>query len=556
MIGGGVWVGLNSGWAVDQSVATPADSPFDINSVLVNGRNVTADSSGSFVFPSRVETLQIEFAPASQASNAPIRFAWQLDGFESGLQEGVAVTMRTVLRFFNEANEFLAEESFSVFGQTPGWTGRFIDSPFVSRRELVNLPVGTTRLWVVISSAGPPEAIGAYAVKDLAISQPSSSTNLLRLIPPLAPDSVSAAPGHNPAPPGWLRDGMRLGDAQVVRCGPAGEIALAIVDTHVDSHVDWATLKASSVPILPGAPVLLEWKEAYSIGRGDYADPTYRNVPAGLYRFHMTGLTVMGLPTGVEASIPVSIPMALWTTPAFWSMVALASIGFVLAGWRFIQWRRMVNQMEVMARDRAIEQERIRIAQDIHDDLGARVTQISLLSSEAQGRHAVSDQARKDFEQVSRLSRSMVTALYETVWAVDPENDHLDELGAYICQMTTQMCAQGHLKCRLSVPDLPRDVPLGSKLRHGLIMTIKEAIHNVIRHAGATELQVGMLFDSGILTITVSDDGCGFNTAAESSGNGLFNMKRRMASCGGTCSFRSRPGGGAQVRLELSLEKR
>jgi signal transduction histidine kinase len=461
--------------------------------------------------------------------------------------------MRTVLRFFNEANEFLAEESFSVHGQTPGWTGRFIDSRFVSRRERVNVPAYATRVWVVISSAGPPEAIGAYAVKDLVISQPSTATNALRLIPPMGPDSVSALPGHNPAPPGWIRDGLRLGDAQVVRCGPDGEIGLAIVDTHVDSHVDWATLKASSIATVPGEPLQLEWKEAYSIGRGDYGDPTYQDVPVGLYRFRMTGLTVMGLPTGVEASIPISIPTALWTTPVFWSMVALASIGFVLAGWRFVQWRRMVHQVEVMERNRAVEQERVRIAQDIHDDLGARVTQFSLLSSAAQNKPGLTDQAREDFEQVSRLSRNMVTALYETVWAVEPENDHLDELGAYICQMSTQMCSEANLKCRLTVPDMPRDVALGSKVRHEIIMAVKEAVHNVLRHSGAKELHVRILYENRVLTIIVSDDGSGFDLDQHASGNGLSNMKRRMGSCDGSCVVRSRPGEGTQVRLELSL---
>jgi len=212
-----------------------------------------------------------------------------------------------------------------------------------------------------------------------------------------------------------------------------------------------------------------------------------------------------------------------------------------------------VSQVKVMEQDRAIEQERVRIAQDIHDDLGARVTQISLLSSSAQKRDGLSKQAREDFEQVSQLSRNMVTALYETVWAVDPENDHMDELGAYICQMATQMCAQAKLKCRLTVPDLPRDVHLGSRIRHEVIMTIKEAIHNVIRHSGATELQIRILFDKGILTITASDNGCGFNPVEHAHGNGLSNMKRRMESCHGTFTLQSRPGGGTQVRLELFL---
>jgi signal transduction histidine kinase len=458
-----------------------------------------------------------------------------------------------IVRFRNNANEVLAEKSFPVHGQTPGWTGRFSNTTFISRKETVTVPPGATRYWVVISSAGPPEAVGVYVIRDLFVSQPTITTNRISMIPPLAPDTPDAPPGHSPAPEGWIRDGLRLSDAQVVRYGAGGKVALAILDEGVDGHADWATLKEANSAIVAGAPLVLEWQEAYSIGRGDYGSPTYQDVAPGLYQFRMAGFTVMGLPTGTEDSVLVSVPVPLWATPFFWSMVLLAGLGFAVAGWRVIDWRRMMQQVKLMEQDRAIEVERVRIARDIHDDLGARVTQISLLSSAAEKRDGLTEQARQDFEQVSELSRSMVTALYETVWAVDPENDHLDELGAYICQMATQMCAQVKLKCRLMVPDLPQDVPLGSRIRHEIIMVIKEAIHNVIKHSGASELQIRILFENGLLSITLSDNGSGFDPAEQRLGNGLSNMKRRMESCQGTCSLQSRPGSGTHIRLQLPL---
>jgi signal transduction histidine kinase len=299
--------------------------------------------------------------------------------------------------------------------------------------------------------------------------------------------------------------------------------------------------------------MVLEWEEAYSIGRGNYQTATYANVPAGSYRFRMRGLTVMGLPTGAEASVRVIVPVPWWTMPWFYGAVCLAFVGFAFAGWRFTERRKMIRHVQALERNRALEQERMRIAQDIHDDLGARVTQISLVSSAAQRRQDISGRTRREFEQVSELSAGIVAALYETVWAVSPENDHLDELGAYICQMTTQICARANVKCRLTVPDLPHDTPLGSKFRHEIIMAVKEAVHNVIRHSGATELQVHILFENRILTIIVRDNGKGFDPTVESEGHGLANMKRRIKSCGGTCSLQSRAEGGTEVRLELFL---
>jgi signal transduction histidine kinase len=332
-----------------------------------------------------------------------------------------------------------------------------------------------------------------------------------------------------------------------------GGITLAVIDRHVNGHADWAIPRSEGVAIAPGEPVVLEWEEAYSVGRGNYQTATYRNVPPGLYRFSLRGLTVMGLPDGAEASVRVIVPVAWWTMPWFYGSVCLAFASFVFAGWRITERRRMIRQFKALERDRALEQERMRIAQDIHDDLGARVTQISLVSSAAQQRQDISEAARKDFEQVSGLSASIVTALYETVWAVSPENDHLDELGAYICQMTTQLCAQANVKCRLAVPDLPHDTPIGSKFRHEIIMVVKEAVHNVIKHSRATELQIHIQFENGILLIIMRDNGKGFDPGVESEGHGLANMKRRIKSCGGTCLLQSRGGGGTEVRLELPL---
>src|SRR4029078_6810005 len=138
--------------------------------------------------------------------------------------------------------------------------------------------------------------------------------------------------------------------------------------------------------------------------------------------------------------------------------------------------------------ERALENERLRIAQDLHDDFGARGTEISIASALAKKKPNRPDTARGGFARISTLSRDLVTALYETVWAVNPENDNLDALGNYLCQMVHQLCEQAKLSCRLRVPELPRDVQVASQLRHNVILAVKEAINNIIKHASATEV--------------------------------------------------------------------
>ncbi len=146
----------------------------------------------------------------------------------------------------------------------------------------------------------------------------------------------------------------------------------------------------------------------------------------------------------------------------------------------------------------------------------------------------------------------MVSALYETVWAVNPENDNLDALGNYLCQMINQLCDQAQLRCRLHVPSLPPDVQLASQMRHDIILAVKEATHNIIKHARATEVSFRLTFANNVLTIAIHDNGVGFDSASNADGNGLINMKRRLENLGGRCVVESRPGQGTTITLRVT----
>jgi signal transduction histidine kinase len=247
------------------------------------------------------------------------------------------------------------------------------------------------------------------------------------------------------------------------------------------------------------------------------------------------------------------VPLAFWKTPWFWVSLVTVAGAAGLGAWRYLWWRRLQHRLQLLEQQRAIERERLRIAQDIHDDLGARVTQISLLSAVAQRKPSLSDEARTDFGTVSQMTRDLVSALYETVWAVNPENDNLEALGNFLCQMGNQLCTPANLPCRLEVPDLPSSVPLTSQVRHNLIMAAKEALHNVIKHAHATEVRIRIVFDASELSISIQDDGRGFDPTTTAHGNGLDNLKRRLETIGGTFALKSHPGKGTTVVLRLRV---
>lgn len=533
--------------------ADTADAPqLLVRGLMVDGAPIPFDPNGPIRLPALAKTTSFSFGVSESASNAPLRYRCQLDGYETVWHERTdKMTFR--IRFEDDSLSEVALKEFAVTGQSPGWTGNFSNSPCVHRQEIVMVPTNATQFWLVLSSAGPAGTVGVYGIKNLQFTPSEPEAEMVKLITRLDPRTPETLGPKRRLVEGWMRSGLRTADAQVVRSGLERDITLVLVDESPDTHADWITPKRPGFRVAPGARLVFEWDEFYSIGLADAGNVTYGKLPAGLYRFRMGGLSVTGVPDNIEVSVPVEVPVAFWKTGWFWAATLVALCGLVMGVWRMSEWRRMKLQLAAIEKTRLVEQERFRIAQDIHDDLGARVTQISLLSSAAQNKPGLSTEAQTDFASVSQMSRTLVDALYETVWAVSPENDHLDSLVTYICQVANQMCAQAGLKCRLQIPDLPYDVPVTSGVRHNLVMAIKEAIHNIIKHAAATEVQISIGFEAGLLVIEVADNGKGFDPAAKLRGNGLANMKRRMDTIGGRCIQTSELGVGSRVRLELTL---
>lgn len=522
-----------------------------IRSVTVNNRALSELSGESLYLPAHPDTTAFNYGPNPMASNRPLRFRCQLDGYEQGWHERSAV-MRMLIRFIDANQRDIADQVFEVRGESPGWLGSFTNSPWVRRKEVITVPASAERFWVVISSAGPPEAVGAFAVRNLVVFPSEGDTNAIKLIPPVKLDvNKASVEATEVSPAGWGRGGIRPADARLLRYGPGEDVALAILDDHPQGHGDWNTAKEQGPKLAPGQKLTFAWEEAYSIGAADFGRADYVKLPAGLYRFRMEAMDLMGLPTGRASSRLVIVPVAAWKTLWFWVAVGVALFAVGAGCWRLSGWRRMQRQVHNLERQRDLEQERLRIAQNIHDDLGARVTEIALLSSSAQLKSNLSAEASAEFGAVTRLTGELVEALHETVWAVNPKDDHLDSLAGFVCQMANKMCAQAQLRCRLEIPDMSNDVPVDSVIRHHVIMAIKEAIHNVIKHGRASEIQIRMQETDGGLVIEVSDNGCGFDPATAVHGNGLDNMERRMHSLQGSCSVASGTGTGTKVTFKI-----
>jgi signal transduction histidine kinase len=479
-----------------------------------------------------------------------MRLRYKLEGYDNAWQEGL-VAMCLTIRFTDERGDQVGQTTFQATGESAGWNGSFTNSTLSHRRETLVAPPMAARFWVTISSGcGPPATIGTYVVDNLVVSRlgPSNGPPEVLLHPSFAPQ-----PDNSP-PQDWVRDGIRPSMAKIVEYGKDPTVqAFAIVDDDPAGHAEWHNLRQTAPHVDAGDRLLLEWNESFSMGLGDTRSASYSKLPAGNFRFMVEEVTALGVPTGIEDSLRIHMPIPLWEMPLFWPAVATAMLGIVVGASRYLAWYRMRGEVAHLRQQRVLEQERLRIAQDIHDDLGARVTQIALLSGMAQDNAALPDNARAEFNQVSRLTRELISALYETVWAVNPENDNLDALGNYLCQMVNDLCNQARLRCRLELSDLPRYVQVSSQTRHNITMAVKEAVHNIIKHARAAEVTLRASFEDGVLTIAIQDDGCGFSPSAVTGGSGLRNMQQRMGDINGTCQIESQPGQHTKVEVRVRI---
>ena len=546
-------IGACPALAADNAQDAKASTRLEIRSLSVNGQPIAITCKNKLQLGATPRNVSFGFGPATNNSRAPLRMLYRLDGSDEDWRETPG-DMTLSVRFSDANLDQVGENSFRVLGKTEGWTGELDTSKFKHRTETFLVPPGAKTLWIGLSSAGPPNTVGIYAVTNLVLTRlPSGNEPSVTLLQ-WGPDAKGELAGSEWVPADWVRSGLRTAMARTAMVGPNHAFrALVLLDNDPAAHAEWTSRKEAGPSVSPGQRLELAWDEACSIGLAGPVQATYPELTAGFYRFRVNELSLEGMPGEVEVSLAFEVPLSFWKTPWFLGSAFLLCLSIGAGAYRYAAWQQMRRELARVEGQRTLEHERLRIARDIHDDLGARVTQISLLSGLAQSDSSLSDKTRGDFNAISGMARDLVSALYETVWAVNPENDNLDALGNYVCQMVANLCDQAQLPRRLKLAELPRDVQVSSNLRHNLILAVKEAVHNVIKHAKASEVAVHVVLDAGILTIRVEDDGVGFVRPDRPTGNGLANMERRLQQIGGTCSIKTQPGHGTVVSFQVTI---
>ena len=278
----------------------------------------------------------------------------------------------------------------------------------------------------------------------------------------------------------------------------------------------------------------------------------YSRLPVGKYQFQVNACNSEGVWNENAATLGFVVLPFFWQTWWFRGSVVAAFTAMIIAIVRYVSFRRLRAQLSLLEAQAALHKERARIAKDIHDDLGANLTQISIIGELAHQDRDAPDKVTVHVEKISGAARQAVKSLDEIVWAVNPRNDTLAHFIDYTGQFAVDYLRLANIRCRL---DLPEQVPLrelSTDVRHNLFLVVKEAINNTVKHARATELRLRIAVTDAKLEISLEDNGCGFNQPQETAGgDGLQNMRQRLAEIGGQCWIQGRPGAGAKVTIEF-----
>ncbi len=221
----------------------------------------------------------------------------------------------------------------------------------------------------------------------------------------------------------------------------------------------------------------------------------------------------------------------------------------------FLTWAIVSQYVEMNKRIiTSQERERVRIARDLHDEIGPRLTEIRMVTETAKQQSESGNSINEKLDELSSASDNVASTFGEIVWVLNPTNNTLEELGTYIGQCAVDFLRKADIRCRLELPPAFPEIEIPYEARRNIIMAVKETLNNVVRHAGATMVTVTLSMEREQLLITLRDDGHGFEMEGVSPfGHGLKNIRHRIESIGGTANIESVINSGTTIKMVVPV---
>jgi signal transduction histidine kinase len=269
------------------------------------------------------------------------------------------------------------------------------------------------------------------------------------------------------------------------------------------------------------------------INSGNSHYTRYSRIPPGQYHFHLRMKDARGVISPYTKTLDIEIKKAFWQTTAFILFMAallILAIWLAIREWFAIKIRK---QRRVFERQQAIEKERTRIATDMHDDLGAGLSRIKFLSETIGMKKQMQQPAEEEIQSIAGYANEMIGKMGEIVWALNEKNDSLSDLLSYTRSYAVEYLYENNIDCEVHMATEFPGIFVSGEFRRNIYLAIKEALHNIVKHARANKVVIKIFIDRW-LTISIHDDGIGFDAGhIRPFSNGLNNMKKRMTEIGG-----------------------
>jgi signal transduction histidine kinase len=266
------------------------------------------------------------------------------------------------------------------------------------------------------------------------------------------------------------------------------------------------------------------------------------NLSPGEYTLRAKAIFLHGLYPAAESSFSFTILPPWWLTWWFKSIVAIVLAALILLALRYYIRRKLELQRLALEKKQAIEKERTRIATDMHDDLGAGLSQIKFLSEAIGMKRQKHLSIEEEVSSIRSFSDEMIDKMGEIVWALNEKNDTLNDLLSYTRSYAVEYLEQNGIKCHVDEPENIPQVDVSGEFRRNIYLTVKESLHNIVKHAQASEVSIQIEIGRWLM-IQISDNGIGLDNATPGEfGNGLISMRNRMRELGGSFEIISKVG--------------
>ncbi|MCB0806392.1 MAG: ATP-binding protein, partial [Bacteroidales bacterium] len=298
---------------------------------------------------------------------------------------------------------------------------------------------------------------------------------------------------------------------------------------------------------------ILEGHDREWIDAGTNGLVRYSRLRPGNYTFRIR----TGSETGTSvaaAEVTLLIRKPFWMTYPFLVFTAFITLGGIIILVRYFTTKRMKKQIARLEREQEISLIRRRISSDLHDDIGSGLSKLAMISDTALMDLPEKNETTSKLKRIASEARQMTDQLRVIVWALNPRDDQLEGLLSYIRQQTGDYLDEFKIKCSIQMPEKIPDISVSAEFKRNVYYTIREAVHNAVRHGEPRNLQIIIETEKRFLSVRVIDDGKGFDPAQPNSGgNGLRIMKQRLSDLGGEASISSRPGNGTTIEMKIPI---